>query len=156
SEVSSSRRRRLHERIGHMLEAHYRQEQTISIHQLADLAFHFARSSDRTRGVHYSLRTATQALQTAAAEEAMSYYRTALELLEPNDKRRGNVLLDLGEAALWAGKEQEAETIYESAQRWLLQTNEQDDVLVARATHGLGLALWRQEKRQEARAALKD
>lgn len=155
AEVSTSRRRHLHERIGHALEAHYGQEHTMSMYQLADLAFHFARSGDRARGVDYSLRAATQALQTVAAEEAMSHYRTALELLGPDDERRGGILLDLGEAALWAGKEQEAETIYEAAQSWLLQTNEQDDGgSVARAAHGLGLALWRQEKRQEAHAAL--
>ena len=154
-EVSTSRRRVLHERIGHVLEAHYGQEHTMSMHQLADLAFHFARSGDRERGVHYSLQAAKQALQTAAAEEAMSHYRTALELLGSDDRRHGDILLELGEAALWAGKEQEAETIYETAQRWHLQTLEQDDgVRVARAAHGLGLALWRQEKRQEARAAL--
>ena len=154
-EVSTSRRRRLHERIGHFLEAHYGPDHAMSMYQLADLAFHFAHSGDRVRGAQYSLRAAKQALQTAAAEEAMSYYRTALELLGPDDKQRGDVLLDLGEAALWAGKEQEAETIYENAQRWLLQTNEQDDgVRAARAAQGLGLALWRQEKREEAHAAL--
>jgi len=155
SEVSTSRRRRLHERIGHVLEAHYGQGDAMSMHQLADLAFHYARSDNRTQGVHYSLRAATQAVRTGAAEEAMSHYRTTLELLGPDDRGRGNILLDLGEAALWAGKEQEAETIYEAAQSWLLQTSEQDDgVRVARAAHGLGLALWRQEKGQEAQAAL--
>jgi DNA-binding CsgD family transcriptional regulator len=155
AEVSTSRRRRLHELIGHALEAHYGQEHTMSMYQLADLAFHFSSSGDQERGIHYSLRTAAQALQTAAVEEAMFHYHIALELLGPDDRRRGDILLDLGETALSVGKEQEAETIYEDAQRWLLQTNEQDDdVRVARATHGLGLALWRQEKRQEARAAL--
>ena len=155
TEVSTSRRRHLHARIGHVLEALYGPEDTLSMYQLADLAFHFARSGDSACGVHYSLRAATQALQTSAAEEAMSHYRTALELLGPDDRRRGDILLDLGEAALQAGKEQEAETIYEAAQSWLLRANEQDDgVRVARAAHGLGLALWRQEKRQEALAAL--
>jgi DNA-binding CsgD family transcriptional regulator/tetratricopeptide (TPR) repeat protein len=155
SEVSTSRRRRLHERIGHVLEARYGQEDTVSMYQLADLAFHFACSSDRTLGVHYSLRAARQALQTAAAEEAMSHYRTALQLLDPDDGQRGDILLDLGEAALLAGKEQEAEIIYETAQRFLLLANDQDDsTRMARAAHGLGLALWRQEKRQEALVAL--
>ncbi len=155
TEVSTSRRRHLHELIGHLLEAHYEQVHTMSMYQLSDLAFHFVHSGDQMRGVQYSLRAATQALQTAVAEEAMPHYRTALELLGPDDRRRGDILLDLGEAALQAGKEQEAETIYEAAQSWLLRANEQDDgVRVARAAHGLGLALWRQEKRQEALAAL--
>ena len=154
-EVSTSRRRRLHELIGHVLEAHSSQEYSMSMYQLADLAFHFARSGDRTRGIHYSLLAATQALQTAAAEEAMVHYSTALELLDSDDRRRGNVLLDLGKVALLAGKDREAETIYEAAQHWLLQANEEDDgARAATAAHGLGLALWRQEKRQEAYAAM--
>jgi DNA-binding CsgD family transcriptional regulator len=153
-EVSASRRRRLHRQIGDMLESHFEQEQTTSMQQLAHLAFHFARSNDLEKGVHYSLRAATRALQTAAAEEAMLHYRTALGLIESNDPRYVDVLLDLGEAALWAGKEQEAEAIYESARTRLLHISVRDAVRTARATHGLALALWRQEKRQEARAML--
>lgn len=156
-EVSASRRRRLHELIGNVLETHSGQEHRMGMYQLTELAFHFAQSSNRTRGVEYSLLAATRALQTAAIEEAMSHYRTALELLEPDDRRRGNVLLDLGEAALLVGEDQQAETIYETAQRWYLQAHEgEDEVCKARATHGLGLALWRQEKRQEALAALEN
>jgi predicted ATPase/DNA-binding CsgD family transcriptional regulator len=154
-EVSTSRRRRLHEIIGHALEAQTGEEQTMSMFQLADLAYHFARSGDRSRGVHYSLLAARQALQTAAAEEAMSHYLSALDLLGPDDRRRGDVLLDLGETALLAGQAQEAETTYQAARHWFLQLNEQgNDMLVAKAAHGLGLSLWHQEKPQEARAAL--
>jgi DNA-binding NarL/FixJ family response regulator len=156
AEVSTSRSRRLHGIIGQILEARYGQQQTLSASQLAELAFHFARSGDQERGVHYTLHSAAQALQAAAPEEAMVQYRTTLSLLGSEDRRRGDVLLDLGEAALLAGKEQEAETLYETAQRWLrTQVESQDAVLrSARAAHGLGLALWHQEKRLEARMAL--
>jgi DNA-binding CsgD family transcriptional regulator len=153
-EVSASRRRRLHKLIGYVLETQYGQEQTMNVHQLATLAFHFARSNDQIKGVYYSLRAATQALQTAAPEEAIFHYRTALELIGSNDQRYIDILLDLGEAALWAGKEQEAETVFESVQSRLLHINERNDVRAARSAHGLALALWRQEKRQEARATL--
>lgn len=71
-----------------------------------------------------------------------------------NDQRYIDILLDLGEAALWANKEQEAETIFETAQARLLHTHERNDVQATRAAHGLALALWRQERRQEARATL--
>lgn len=151
TEVSTSRRQRLHGLIGHVLEVSAGQEQAMSIYQLANLAFHFARSGDRTRGIHYSLLAAAQALHTSASEEAMYHYRIALELMSQNDKRRGDILLDLGKTALLAGKDQEAETIYETAQHWLLQFDKlHNGVSIARAAHGLGLALWRQEKRQEA------
>lgn len=153
AEVSTSRRRRLHGLIGHVLEAQYEPGKAMSMYHLAELAFHFARSSDRERGIDYSKLAAAYALHTYAAEEAMSHYRTALELLLPEDQRRGDLLLGLGEAALLAGKEEEAETCYEAAQRWLSQG--EDWEAVARAVHGLGRALWWQEKRTEAYAALK-
>ncbi len=156
AEVSTSRRRRLHGSIGQLLEASYDQEQAMRTSHLAELAFHFACSGDQERGVHYSLRAAAQALHTTALEEAMAHYHTALALLGPADRQRGDVLLALGEAALLTGKVQEAETVYETAQRWLLaQTDDQEAAMgAARAAHGVGLALWRQEKRPEACAAL--
>ncbi len=153
AEVSTSRRRRLHGLIGHVLEAHYEPEKTMSMPHLAELAFHFARSSDRERGIDYSKLAAAYALHTYAAEEALSHYRTALALLLPEDQQRGDLLLGLGEAALLAGKEEEAETCYEAAQRWLSQGEDQE--AFARAVHGLGRSLWWQEKRTEAYAALK-
>lgn len=154
-EVSTSRRRHLHELIGGVLEAQSAHEQIRTAYQLADLAFHFVRSGDRERGVQYTLLAATRALQTAAAEEAMAHYRTALELLDHDDRRRGSVLLDLGATALLAGEDQEAELIYRAAQDWLLQNAQEDKALhVARALHGSGLALRRQEKRQEAQTTL--
>jgi len=151
AEVSTSRRRRLHWLIGGLLEAQYGQEQTMHVHQLAAVAFHFARSSDQARGVDYSLRAATHALQTAVAEEAISHYRTALDLLSEEDRRRGDVLLRLGEAALLAGQEEEAERAYTTAQDWLRP--EGDREALAQAVHGLGRAYWRQDKRAAARTA---
>src|SRR3989440_3183217 len=123
----------------------------MNMHQLAALAFHFVHSSDQARGVDYALRAATQALQTAAAEEAIAHYRTALDLLREEDRRRGDVLLRLGEAALLAGREEEAESAYSAAQDWLLQ--EGDREALAKAVQGLGRAYWQQDKRAEARAA---
>lgn len=152
AEVSTSRCRRLHGLIGGLLEAQYGQGETMNVHQLAALAFHFAHSYDQLRGVDYSLRAATQAVQTAAAEEALSHFRTALDLLPDEDGRRGDVLLRLGEAALLAGREEEAESAYTVAQGWLLSKGEQD--ALAEAVHGLGLAYWRLDKRVAARTAL--
>lgn len=152
TEVSILRRKRLHGIIGRILEARYESEQPINVYQLAELAFHFARSNDRARGADYSLSAASQAMQTFAAEEAISHYQTALELLSPEDSRYGDVLLGLGEANLLAGKNKEAEATYETTQRWLAQNGSQE--AMALAAHVLGRALWQQEKRSEAHAAL--
>ena len=81
AEVSSSRRRRSHGSIGQLLEERYARAKMLGVQQLAELAFHFARSPDLAKGIQYSHRAAVQALQTFAAEEAMSHYQTALDLL---------------------------------------------------------------------------
>ena len=63
SEVTPARRRRLHGFIGRVLEARLDQE---DVQQLAQLAFHFARSGDRLRGATYSQLAAVQAIHAAA------------------------------------------------------------------------------------------
>lgn len=151
TEVSTSRRQRLHETIGRVLEARYEKESTRSTYQLAELAFHFTHSSDRIRGVTYSQLAAEQALQSSATKEAMVHYQMALELLEIDDSRRGTLLLGLGEAALLAGADSEAVAAYEAALTWLTQSGEQK--AAAYAAHRLGLAQWRQEMPQAARTA---
>ena len=71
AEISTSRRKRLHEMIGQALESRYDQMSTKSALQLAELAFHFAYSDNRKRGAAYSWEAAKQALQSFAFEEAM-------------------------------------------------------------------------------------
>ena len=152
AEVSSSRRRRLHEDIGRVLEARYSHQGPKSTYLLAELAYHFARSGDRMRGATYSCLAAEQAVQSSALDEALAHYRMALELLDPGDERYGTLLLSLGNAALMAGVEQEAVVAYEGALSRLSAYSEQG--MAARAAHGLGLAQWRQGSLQAARAAL--
>ncbi len=115
TEVSTSRRRRLHERIGHVLIIRYEQEHIPNLAHLAELAFHFVRSSDRTRGIHYSLLASRLAMQTAAFKEAIKYYRTTLELLDPDDERRDSILLEMKKAVSLADKGREGEKLCEVA-----------------------------------------
>ena len=111
TEVSTSRRRRLHERIGHVLMVRYEQEHIPNLAHLAELAFHFVHSSDRTRGIQYSLLASRQAMQTAAFKEALMYYRTTLELLDPHDERRESILLEMKKAASLVDEGREAEKL---------------------------------------------
>ena len=64
AEVTPGRRTRLHGLIGRVLEA---RSPAPDAHRLAELAFHFARSGDRGRGVEYSRRAAESALAAHAA-----------------------------------------------------------------------------------------
>lgn len=153
-EVSTSRRRRLHGSIGKLLEKHYASANRLSVQQLANLAFHFAHSSDQTRGIQYSHRSAVQALQTFAAEEAMIHYQTALDLLGSEERPRGDLLLGLGEASLLAGNEAKAVKSYAAAYDALL--HEENSNAAAQAAHGLGRAHWQQEQLPEAQAALEN
>lgn len=147
SELGASRRQRLHERIGRALEQAVTAEP-----QLAELALHFARAGDRARALTYSLRAADAALAACAPAEAASHYRAALELLDPNDPRRGDLLLRLGDTTLAAGLEREAVTVYERAQEWGEHASAR--VFAARAARGLGLAHWRLGALPAARVAL--
>lgn len=148
SEVAPLRRKRLHGIIGQALERRADQE---NAQQLISLAFHFARSGDRERGVRYSLLAAERALLASAPEEALAQYRMALELLAPQDQQRGPVLLRLGEAAILAGAEREAVTAYEAAQAWFSQQRNQH--AAAQAAHGLGRAWARVEEHARAQSA---
>src|SRR5438270_1761083 len=147
SEVTSTRRRRLHGFIGRVLEARLDQEDA---QQLAQLAFHFARSGDRLRGATYSQLAAVQAIHAAAPREALHHYHTALDLLDQQDQQRGQLLLALGDAALSAGVEREAVQAFEAAQTWW--TQHPDMVAAARAVYGQGRAWARLEEHAAARA----
>lgn len=149
AEVTSMRRRRLHGFIGHVLEMQADQD---SAQHLADLAFHFTQSGDRTRGVHYARLAAEQAWQASAPEEALKHYRVVIELLPAKDLERGALLLRLGEAAIWAGAEREAIATFEEAQQWFQE--QQNMPAAARAAHGLGRAWGRLEAHSSAQAAL--
>jgi predicted ATPase/DNA-binding CsgD family transcriptional regulator len=148
-EVTSVRRRRLHGFIGRILEA---QADRASAQHLADLAFHFTQSGDRSRGAHYARRAAEQAWQASAFEDALQHYRIALKLLPAEDGERGTLLLRLGEAAIWAGAEREAIAAFDEARDFFQER--QDQLSAARAAHSLGRAWGRLEAHALAQAAL--
>src|SRR6266702_3838902 len=148
SEVTPTRRRRVHGFIGRVLEARFEQEDA---QQLAQLAFHFAHSGDRVRGATYSQLAAAQAVRAAAPGEAMYHYHMALDLLDQQDQHRGSLWLALGEAALTAGMERESIQAFEAAQTWW--THHPDVVAAARAAYGQGRAWARLEEHAAAQAA---
>ena len=148
AEVTAVRRRRLHGFIGRALE---RRSNPEGAQDLADLAFHFTRSGDRGRGADYARRAAEQALSAYALDEALTHYRTALDLLDVDDPGRGAVLLALGETAVRAGMLGEAVTALEAAPGPLSRSG--DVVVAARAAHALGQARWRLDEHAAAQAA---
>src|SRR5205823_748108 len=114
-----------------------------------ELAFHFTRSGDRERGTHYALQAGEYALSHSAVDDALALFQAALDLLDPADGQYCPTLMRLGETALLAGKERVAAEAYQEARTRCLERG--DRAAAARSTHGLGLALFRQDLQVEAK-----
>jgi predicted ATPase len=120
-ELSAARRVLLHRRAGEAIE---------KIHagrldeHLPALVHHFARSvapsADGLKAVGYAVRAGDRALGQLAHDEAVSYYRQALELLEitptaGEEDQRLDLLVSLGEAQHSTGEPAYRETLLEAA-----------------------------------------
>jgi tetratricopeptide (TPR) repeat protein len=134
-ELSASRRVSLHRQVAEALEAVH--AATLDDH-LAALAHHWSRASapaaDTTRAVDYATRAGDKALRQLAHDEAVTYYREALELREVAgsgpDRQHCTLMISLGEAQRRAGDPAHRETLLRAG-RLARQLN--DTELLARA-----------------------
>jgi DNA-binding CsgD family transcriptional regulator len=149
SEISETRRRRLHLIIGEALEV---SGAPTSAQHLAALAYHFARSGDRAKGVLYSQRAAEQALYTYAPAEASAHFRTALALIDGDAQIRGELLRGLGEARLLQGDQSGAMAAYDEAQSWYELRG--DQIGAAQALHAQRLGHGQLQALPAARAEI--
>jgi len=149
SEISTSALRNLHGQIGRAL----RDGSTeIAAQPVADLAYHFAQSGDADEGVRWAIAAAEQAMRVYAFGEASSHYGIALNLLLPgDDRKRGQILIALGNAEQLDGHEDQAAAHYEEARASFQHAG--DRLATAAACHSLGIAWQRQEELERARAA---
>jgi len=99
--VLIQRRKHLHERIGAALETLYRS--SLDDH-LAELAHHYARSSNSAKAVEYCRRACEQSADRGSYAEAVMQFETALARLQelPDDDRRAELELDLRNTVHWA------------------------------------------------------
>ncbi len=120
-ELTGARRVILHRRVAEATEA-------VHVGALDDhlpaLAHHYARASATaaamTKAVAYAARAGDRALSQLANDEAASYYRSALELLgrvggRPDEARRLELLISLGEAQRRAGDPAYRQTLLDAA-----------------------------------------
>lgn len=91
--LSGMRRRRMHRRVAHTLEAVRQDEDAY----LESLAYHYEQAGDAQRARQYYLRAGERALTVYANEMAENYTRAALELAVPGAER-AILLSRLGEA----------------------------------------------------------
>jgi DNA-binding SARP family transcriptional activator len=106
--MSSTRRTRLHRRVGVTLEGLDPEHPEA---QISALALHFTRAAageDAERAIRYALQAGEQATAMLANEEAAEHYARALGVLEQYDPedmtRRCDLLLRLGEARVRSGE----------------------------------------------------
>ncbi len=165
-EVTAFRRRRLHGFIGRAIQqtvtgpasepAGTPRDLAIPLNGLADLSYHFSNSGDIHQGAHYAELAGHKAFRTYAFETAQEQYLGALSLLPPEDQRKADLNLLLGEAALLAGNEKVAVKAFEDASRSFLEQVPVDAEKLGRAFYGSGRAYIRLEQFPQAQAALEE
>jgi class 3 adenylate cyclase/tetratricopeptide (TPR) repeat protein len=117
-DLGSTRRARLHKRVGEALEVQCGEEPG---ERLGELAGHWAAavvSADAAKAIHYARRAAERALEQLAPDEAARWYGKALELHDQASGRgrseRCELLIGLGEAQLQVGNREFRETLLEA------------------------------------------
>jgi predicted ATPase/KaiC/GvpD/RAD55 family RecA-like ATPase len=96
-EVSHLKHKKLHDKVGCSLEKVYAEK--IDEH-LGELAYHFLESGDKEKALDYFLKAGDKAMKVYANNEVISYYQSALKLLEGKEERlqeRAQVLGKLGD-----------------------------------------------------------
>jgi tetratricopeptide (TPR) repeat protein len=141
-EIPTTRRLRLHRRIGETLEA-----SDVDRH-LDELAYHFAEAAaldGPSKAVDYGRRAATQAIGRLAYEEAAVDYERAISTLDPasSDDReaRAELLCDLGRALWMFGERVAARERLAEARSLALQVGRADLLAEAAITSG-GVRAW--------------
>jgi DNA-binding CsgD family transcriptional regulator len=144
-ELTTARRARVHRRIGEAMERLYAAQ--LELH-LAQLAYHFAEataSGGADKAIAYAVQAGARSLALLAYEEAVRFYRMALEALELKDPvdavQRCKLLLVLGEAQRKAGEfPLSVETFQRAADVARMLRSPQD---MARAALEFEQATWR-------------
>ncbi|MGH9275980.1 MAG: ATP-binding protein, partial [Acidimicrobiales bacterium] len=117
--LSASRRARTHRRIGELLEAECGDDPGDRIGELAHHWIVATRSADAGKAAGYARRAGERALGALAPDEAIRWFRQAIELLdgEPHvdARHRLDVLIGLGDAQRQAGEPGYRETLLDAA-----------------------------------------
>jgi eukaryotic-like serine/threonine-protein kinase len=120
-ELSAAQRPALHRQIAEALEELYSPDPARLKRRFAEVAHHFlegAAGGDAEKAVDYAVRAAQSATAQLGHEEAAELYERALETLElcgPDEQRRAELLVALGEAQAKAGKLAEARDTFDRA-----------------------------------------
>jgi Nif-specific regulatory protein len=96
--MTERRRTDLHQRIADALEPLLNAG---AAHLLGQVAFHYARATDKAKGIRYAVQAGDMAMQTIAHQGATDFYRSALELMDlagADEARKSEVREKLADA----------------------------------------------------------
>jgi adenylate cyclase len=122
---------------------------------LADLARHYAQTTDHEKAIHYALRAGDRAAALFAFEDAIEVYRDGLRLAEADASlapRRVELLDRMGDAALAQGEIEESLGYWRDA--LAAQTVEVDRKLVPELHRKRGVGEWAAGRTDRALAEL--
>ena len=144
-----AQRRKLHGRVGHAMEELHadRTDEVVN-----ELAFHYRRSDDDAKAVHWLCRAGDRAKALFANQEALASYRAALERLGDRDLPVGaaGILERIGDVQTVVGKYDDALVSFRAAR----ERDGLGPAGVARLQRKLGTALARKGAYSDALAAL--
>ncbi len=143
--VLMRRREQLHHKIAVAIEELY---PTRLEEQTERLAFHYGESKDAIRALPYMIRSAERAASRFANEEALSYYRTALELsarANASAETRLRILVGLGNSQTHVGDFDGA--TYNLTAAWELVAHLSSDLAQARQAAEIARRLGRVHER---------
>jgi tetratricopeptide (TPR) repeat protein len=140
-EVSPLKRRKLHGGVGRALEKAYAKK--VDEH-FGELAYHFLESGDKDKSLDYFLKAGEKAENVYANREAVSYFQSALGLLEEKEgelPKKGQVLERLGDIKRLVGEYDACMKYWNEALQLWKQLNEKESV--ARLHGKMANVLWR-------------
>lgn len=140
-EVSPFRHKRLHGTVGSALEKVYAKK--IDEH-LGELALHFLEGGDKEKALDYFLKAGEKAMRIYANTEAISYFQSALRLLEEKEgeyREKARVLETLGDIKRLVGEYDLCMKRWNEALLLWKQLDEKEKV--ARLHRKIAVTLWR-------------
>jgi tetratricopeptide (TPR) repeat protein len=141
-EVGPFKRKKLHGDVGQALEKVYAKK--VDEH-LGELALHFLESGDKNKGLDYFLKAAEKALKIYANSEAVSYFQSALGLLEEKEgdyREKARVLEALGDIKRIVGEYDVCTKHWDEALRLWKQLDEK--IKVAELHRKIANVQWRE------------
>jgi len=138
-EVSPFRHKRLHGVVGSALEKVYAKK--IDEH-FGELALHFLEGGDNEKALDYFLKAGEKATKIHANSEALSYFQSALKLLEDKEElpKKGQVLENLGDIKRLVGENEACIEYWDDALLLWKQIDEREKV--SRLHRKMANVLW--------------